>query len=31
MRAGKSYTAFIVRGLLMLSVETSEVSIVPGR
>ena len=25
------YTAFIVRGLLMLSVETSEVSRLPGR
>ena len=31
MRAVKSYTAFMVRGLLMLSVEMSEVSIAPGR
>ena len=30
-RAPSSYTAFCVRGLLMLSVETSDVSIAPGR
>src|SRR5688572_16180997 len=31
MRAPRRYTAFIVRGLLMLSVDTIEVSSVPGR
>ena len=30
-RGSKLYTAFMVRGLLMLSVETSEVSMLPGR
>src|ERR1700742_1520804 len=31
MRAGSPYTAFMVRGLLMLSEEINDVSRVPGR